>query len=80
MSLLLLCIYVYNFIYLLIYGCAGSSLLHGLFPSCEEQGLPSSCGARAFHCSGFSLCGDRLSDRMTSVVAACELSSCGTWA
>ena len=25
---------------LFIYGCAGSSLLHGLFSSCGEQGLP----------------------------------------
>ena len=30
-----------------IFGCAGSSLLHGLF---------SSCRAQAFHCGGFSYC------------------------
>ena len=27
------------------------------FPSCEEQGLLSSCGARASHCGGFPCCG-----------------------
>ena len=32
---------------LFIYGCAGSSLLHGIL---------SSCGAQASHCSGFSCC------------------------
>ena len=31
--------------YLFIFGCAGFSLLHGLFSSCEEQGLLSSHGA-----------------------------------
>ena len=27
------------------------------FSSCSEQGLLSSCGARASHCGGFSCCG-----------------------
>ena len=39
---------------LFIFGCAGSSLLHGLFSSCGERGLLSSCPARASPCSGFS--------------------------
>ena len=34
----------YNFIYLLIFGCARSSLLRGRFSSCREQGPLSSCG------------------------------------
>ena len=43
-----------NCIYLFIFGCAGSLLLHGHFSSCDEQGLwfvvvPS-------HCCGFSSC------------------------
>ena len=42
--------------YLFIYGCAGSSLLQGLFSSCSEQRLPSSCHAVASHCSAFSGC------------------------
>ena len=32
---------------LLIFGYAGSLLLHGLFSSCGEQGPPSSCSTRA---------------------------------
>ena len=44
--------FIYNFTYL-FFGGAGSSLLHGLFSSCKDQGLHSSCSARASHCSGF---------------------------
>ena len=43
-----------NCIYLFIFGCAGFSLLHGLFCSCGEQGLLSSCGVWASYCGGFS--------------------------
>ena len=43
-------------IILFIFGCAGSWLLHGLFSSCSEQGLLSSCSVRASHCSDFSRC------------------------
>ena len=39
--------------YLFILGCAGSSLLCGLFRSCGKWGLLSSCGARASDCAGF---------------------------
>ena len=35
------------FIHLFIFGCAGSSLLHGLFSSCNEQGLLFSYSAQA---------------------------------
>lgn len=38
----------------IIFSCAGSSLLQGLFASSDEYGLLSSCGARAFHGGGFS--------------------------
>ena len=37
-------------------GCAGSSLLRGLFFGCSKQGCPSSHGAQAPHCGGFSCC------------------------
>ena len=37
---------------LLIFGCAGSSLLCGLLSSCGNQGLLSSGSARASHCRG----------------------------
>ena len=38
------------FIYLFIFGCAGSPLLHGFPPSCSKQGLLSSRGAWVSHC------------------------------
>ena len=41
----------------LIFGCAGSSLLHIGFPQLQRAGLLSSCGVRASHCGGFSCCG-----------------------
>ena len=45
-----------NFIYLFIFGCAGSSLLLGLCSSCSELGVLSSYDVQASHCSGFSCC------------------------
>ena len=39
-----------------IFGCAVSLLLHGLFSTCSEQGLLSSCGVWASHCCGLSSC------------------------
>ena len=45
-----------NYVYLFIWGCAGSSVLHELFSGCGEQGLLPSYGARASHCGGFSCC------------------------
>ena len=38
------------------FGCAGSSLLLWLFPSCVEWGLLSSCEVWASHYGGFSCC------------------------
>ena len=43
-------------LYFFIFGCAGSSLLPGLFSSCGGGRLLSSCGVQASHCSGLS-CG-----------------------
>ena len=40
------------------------------FSSFSELGLVSSCGVRAFHCSGFSCLGSK-------GFRACGLSSCG---
>ena len=69
---------------MLIFGCAGSLLLHELFPGCGEGGLLSGCGVRSSHCgdvsccvqqglghTGFSSCGSQVVGR--------RLSSCGTW-
>ena len=41
--------------YLFISGCVGPSWLLGISSSCRKQGLLSSCGVWAAHCSGFSL-------------------------
>ena len=54
---------------LFIFGCAGSSLLHGLFSSCSEQELLSSCSARASHCDGLCCCGTQALDTQASVAA-----------
>ena len=40
----------------IIYDCAGSLSLSAAFCNCGQQGLLSSCGAQASHCSGFSRC------------------------
>ena len=58
---------------LLIFGCAGSSLLLGLFFSCGEWGLLSSCCMPASLCSGFSFCGAQAQGCM-------GFCSCSTWA
>ena len=42
--------------YLFIFGYTGSLMLLGLFSSCGEWGLLSSCSVRASHCGGFSCC------------------------
>ena len=38
------------------------------------------CGARASHCGAFSCCGAQALGARASVVVACGLSSCGSWA
>ena len=45
----------------------------GLFSSCGERGLLSSCSAQPSLCSGFSCCGAQAS-------GYAGFSSCGTWA
>ena len=40
--------------YYYFFDYAGSSLMCGLFSSCREQGLLSSCNVGASHCGGFS--------------------------
>ena len=65
--------FFYSFIYLFIFGCAGSSLLRGPFSSCGEWGLVSSCGVQSSHCSGFSCWGAHALGRL-------GFSSCSSWA
>ena len=71
-------IYFNKFIYLFIFGCIGSSLLHTGFLQSRRAGATLHCSARASHCSGFSCCGARALDMWVSVVVACGLSSYGS--
>ena len=65
-------LFVFNFIYLSIFGCAELSLRLRLFSSCREWGLLFSCSEWASHCGGFSL-RSAGSGCVGSVVAAPEL-------
>ena len=46
---------IYLFIYLFIFGCIGSSLLHVGFLQLRRAGATLPCGAWASHCGGVSL-------------------------
>ena len=61
-----------NLIYLFYFGCARSSLLGGLFSSCSDQGLLSSCRVWTSHCSDFSCFG-------TQALGQAGFSRCGMW-
>ena len=68
------------FIYLFIYGCIASTLLRTGFLQLQRAGAILHCGAQASHCSGFSCCRAWALGTQASVVVACGLSSCGSWA
>ena len=53
---------------------------HGLSLQLRRAGDTLCCGVWASHCGGFSCCRARALGMRASVVAACELSSCGSWA
>ena len=59
---------MYNFM-LFIFGCAGSSLLHGFFSSCSKQEVLSMYGLLI----GFSCCG-------AQPLGFKGFRSCGSWA
>ena len=61
-----------SFLLFIYVGCAGSSLLHGIFSSCGHWGLLSSCGVQASLWGGFS-CG-------VQALECTSFSSCRTWA
>ena len=63
----------FNTVFVYFLGCAGSSLLHGLFSSCSKRGLLSRCGVLAFHGCGFSYC-------RAWTLGHSGFSSCGSWA
>ena len=60
-------------ILLFVFGCAGSSLLCGLFFSCWEQGA-------ALHCSGFSCCRAQALVHVGSIAAVSRLQNTGSTA
>ena len=63
-----------DFIYLFIFGCVGSSLLHAGFLQLRQAGATLRGGVRASRCGDFSCCAAR-----ASVVVARGFSSCGSW-
>ena len=69
-----------KFIYLFIFGCVGSSLLHVGFLQLQQAGATLCCGAWASHCGAFSCCRAQALGTRASVVAVGGLSSCGGWA
>ena len=75
-----LAFFFFNLIYLFIFGCVGSSLLHAGFLQLLRAGATLCGGVRASHCGGFSCCGAQALSVRASVVVACGLSSCGSWA
>ena len=58
-------------IIIIIFYCAGSSLLRGLSPSCGEWGLLSRCDVRASRCGGLSCCGSRAVEYRRGSCGAC---------
>ena len=68
------------FIYLFIYGCVGSSLLHTGSLQLQQAGDTLCCSAWASHRGGFSCCGAQALGVRASVVVARRLSSCGSQA
>ena len=72
--------YIYNFICIFIFGCAGSLLLGGLFSSCGEWGLLCSCSVQALDVEAFLVAERGLQGTWASVVLACGRSSCGSQA
>ena len=79
-SLVFFIFYRLIFIYVFIFGCVGSSVLHRLLSSWGEKELISCCGAQASHSGGFSCCGAQGLGHVGSVVAVpglCVL-SCST--
>ena len=67
-------------LFIFMFGCVGSSLLHAGFLKLRQAGVTLCCGGRASHCGGFSWCGARALGSRASVVVARVLSSCGSWA
>ena len=61
---------IYMYTYIVIFGCAGSLLLLGLFSRYEKRGLLSSCGVRASHCGASLVMENRIQGTLASVAVA----------
>ena len=73
--------FVFYYLFIFTFGCAGSLLLLCICSSCREWGLLSSWSAQqASHHGGFSCCGAWALGAQALVVEACGLSNCGSWA
>ena len=71
-------IYKFLFIHLSIYlslALLGLHCYERTFSSCTEQGLLSSCGARAFHHGGFFCCRAQALGTQASAVVVCGIRS-----
>ena len=55
-------LFFFNFIYLFIYGCVGSSFLREGFLQVRQAGATLHRGARASHYRGLSCCGAQAPD------------------
>ena len=66
------------YLFILIFGCVGSSLFCVGFLQLWRAGATLCCGVWASHCSGFSCCGARALGAQASVAVARGLSSCGS--
>ena len=71
-------LFYFNFIYLFIYGCIGSSLLRAGPLQLQRVGATPHCSMRASHCSGLSRCGAQVPGTRASAAVARGLSSCGS--
>ena len=74
--------FIYLPVYLFIFGCAGSSLLHEVFSSYREWELHSSCGGWASYCGlrCLLLLQNRSSRVCSSQLLEYRLNRCGGWA
>ena len=63
------------FIYLFIFGCVGSLLLHISFLQLRQVGATLRCSVRASRCSGFCCCGAQALDTRASAVVVRGLQS-----
>ena len=71
---------LFYFIYLLFLAALGLCCCMPAFLWLQRVGATLHCGSRASHCGGFSCCRVWALGARASVVVACGLSSCGSWA